>query len=207
MNETSPSPRQWPPEIVRVTRTPAGATLYYPPLRAWRFALRLALFGIAMLVPAVIAGFAFAPAGKAGAVAILTFVLTAAFVYPLALFGCMFLLVALVAVSTSLTVEANAQGIRAARRVFGIKISDRSLPRPAIAVLEQETVNAPRGLGGNTFFRLVALAALPPPHAGGNGKRYSVGRVIVADGIPDEALLQSLEALIGECAQLRSGSA
>lgn len=207
MSETPHSPPPWPPGIVRVVRTPSGVLLYFPPLRAWRFALRLGLFGIAMLAPAVIASIAFAPTGKPGAAAILTLVLTAAFVYPLMLFGALFLLVALVAVSTSLTVEAGATGIRAVRRVFGVRISDRSLPRTAIAVIEQETANAPRGLGGNVFFRLVALAAVPPRKAGDDGKRYRVKRMVVADGIPDETLAQSLEALISECAQLNNKTA
>ena len=207
MNATPQSAEHWPPEVVRVNRTPAGATLYFPPLRAWRFALRLGLFGIAMLVPAVIASIVFTPAGKSEAAAMLTFVLTAAFVYPLVLFGAVFLMVALFAVSTSLTVEANSQGIRAARRVFGVKISDRSLRRSAIAVLEQETANAPRGLGGNAFFRLVVLAALPPHTAGNDNKRYGLRRIVVADGIPDEALAKSIEKLIGDSAQLNSDTA
>jgi hypothetical protein len=201
VNETAQFSPPWPPQIVRVASTPSGVTLYFPPLRAWRFALRLALFGIALLVPALLAGIAFAPTGKHGAAAILTLVLTAAFVYPLVLFGAVFLLVALLAVSTSLTVEAGAHGIRAVRRMFGIKLRDRALPRAAIAALEQETASAPRGLGGNFFYRLVVLT-LPAWNAGNEGRRHGVRRLVVADGIPDETLAQALEALIKEHAQL-----
>ncbi|TSA41520.1 MAG: hypothetical protein D4R58_01360 [Betaproteobacteria bacterium] len=203
MNDTAPS-QQWPNEIVRVADTPSGIRLYFPPLRAWRFALRLALSGIALLVPALIASSAFAPTGKHDAAALLTQVLTAAFVYPLLLFGAAFVLVALFAVSTSLTVDAGAHGIRAVRRVCGIKVRDHALPRAAIAVLEQETATAPRGLGGAAFYRLVALT-LPAWNASDDGRRYNVRRMVIADGIPDEALVQALEALIS--GQLRLGAA
>ena len=195
MSDTAPSSQPWPNEIVRVASTPSGIRLYFPPLRAWRFALRLALAGIALLVPALIASIAFAPAGRHDAAAILTLVLTAAFVYPLLLFGAAFVLVALFAVSTSLTVDTGAHGIRAVRRVCGIKVRDRALPRAAIAVLEQETATAPRGLGGASFYRLVALT-LPSWNASDDGRRYNVRRMVIADGIPDEALAQALEALL-----------
>ena len=197
MNDTAPSSPPWPNEVVRVAGTPSGIRLYFPPLRAWRFALRLALSGIALLVPALIASVAFAPTGKHDAAELLTLVLTAAFVYPLLLFGAAFVLVALFAVSTTLTVDAGAHGIRAARRVCGIKVRDRALPSAAIAVLERETASAPRGLGGASFYRLVALT-LPAWSASGDGRRSSVRRLVVADGIPDEALAQALETLISE---------
>jgi hypothetical protein len=201
MNDTAGSSQPWPNEIVRVAGTPSGIRLYFSPLRAWRFALRLALSGIALLVPALIASIAFAPTGKHDAPALLTLVLTAAFVYPLLLFGAAFVLVALVAVSTSLTVDAGAHGIHAVRRVCGITVRDRALPRAAIAVLEQETATAPRGLGGASFYRLVALT-LPAWNASNDGRRYNVRRMVVADGIPDEALARALEALISEHVRL-----
>ena len=201
MNETTHFSQEWPREIVRVAAAPSGVTLYFPPLRAWRFALRLALFGVALLAPALLAGIAFAPAGKHDAAAILTLVLTAAFVYPLVLFGAVFVLVALFAVSTSLTVDAGAHGIRAVRRVCGIRIRDRALPRAAIAAIEQETATAPRGLGGNTFHRLVVLT-LPTWNANNDVRGYGVRRLVVADGVPDETLAQALEGLISEHAGL-----
>jgi len=204
MNDPAQFLPNWPQEIVRVTGTPSGIRLYFPPLRAWRFALRLALSGIALLVPALIASIAFAPAGKSDAAALLTLVLTAAFVYPLLLFGAAFVLVALFAVSTSLTVDAGAHGIRAVRRVCGIKVRDRALPRAAIAALEQEIATAPRGLGGASFYRLVALTR-PSWNESADGRRYNVRRMVVADGIPDEAVAQALEALVS--GHLRLGAA
>ncbi len=204
MNDPALTSPQWPQEVVRVAGTPSGIRLYFPPLRAWRFALRLALSGIALLVPALIASIAFAPAGKTDAASILTLVLTGAFVYPLLLFGAALVLAALFAVANSLTVDAEAAGIRVARRVGGIKVRDRVLPRAAIAVLEQETATAPRGLGGAAFYRLVVLTR-PAWNASDAGRRYGVKRMVVADGIPDEALAQALEALLGE--HLRLGAA
>lgn len=209
MSDSAGSAQRWPREIVRVAGTPSGIRLYFPPLRAWRFALRLALTGIALLVPALIASIAFAPTGKYDAAALLTLVLTAAFVYPLLLFGAAFVLVALFAVSTSLTVDAGAHGLRAVRRACGIKVRDRALPRAAIAALEQETATAPRGLGGAVFYRLVALTR-PAWNASDDGRRYNVRRMVVADGIPDEGLAQALEALLsghlGAAAPLNAAS-
>lgn len=195
MNDPALSSPRWPHGIVRVTGTPSGIRLYFPPLRAWRFALRLALAGIALLVPALIASIAYAPTGKTDAAALLTLTLTAAFVYPLLLFGAAFVLVALFAVSTSLTVDAGTHGIRAVRRVWGIKVRDYTLPRAAVALLEQEMATAPRGLGGASFYRLVALT-LPSWNTSDDGRRHNVRRMVVADGIPDEALAQALEALL-----------
>lgn len=201
MSESAKFPQEWPREIVRVAATPSGVTLYFPPLRAWRFALRLALFGFALLVPALLAAIAFAPTSKHDAAAILTLVLTAAFVYPLVLFGAAFVLVAAFAASTSLTVEAGALSIRAVRRAFGFRMRDRALPRAAIAAIEQETATVPRGLGGNTYYRLVVLT-LPTWTANNNGRRNDFRRLVIADGIPDETLAQALEAMISEHAQL-----
>ena len=195
MTDAAGSSPSWPRDIVRVEGTSSGIRLYFPPLRAWRFALRLALAGVALLVPALIAGIAYTPTGKHDAAAILTLVLTAAFVYPLLLFGAAFVLVALVAASTTLTVDAGAPGIHAVWRVCGIKVRERALPRAAIAVIEQETAIAPRGLGGASYYRLVALT-LPAWDVSADGRRYNVRRVVVADGIPDETLAQELEALL-----------
>lgn len=209
MSDSAGSAQRWPREIVRVAGTPSGIRLYFPPLRAWRFALRLALTGIALLVPALIASIAYAPTGKYDAAALLTLALTAAFVYPLLLFGAAFVLVALFAVSTSLTVDAGVHGIRAVRRVCGIKVRDRALPRAAIAALEQEAATAPRGLGGASFYRLVVLTR-PAWNASDDGRRYNVRRMVVADGIPDEAVAQALEALVsghlGAAAPLNAAS-
>src|SRR3990172_5518646 len=79
MSANAATSQPFPRAVVRLTPTTSGVRLYFPPLRAWRFALRLALAGIALLTPALIARIAFAPSGKPGAAAMLTLVLTAAF--------------------------------------------------------------------------------------------------------------------------------
>jgi hypothetical protein len=207
MTDSPLRPDTWPATTVTVTRAGDGVMLYFPCWRSWRFALWCAAIGTAMLVPALFAAAAFAPGGRDNAAAMLGFVLTATFVYPLILFGIAFLVVALFAVSTSLTVTASANGLRAVRRLLDIKISDRSLSRAAIAVLEQETQNVPRIFGGQPYFRVVALGTVPPSAGPDAGKRYGVKRLVVADGIADEALAQALEALISECAQLNNRTA
>ena len=197
MSQHTAIPPPWPREIVRVAATPSGVTLYFPLLRGWRAALKLALIGLALCAPSLYAAIAFAPAGKPDLMAMLTFTLTAAVVYPVMLFGAWFVLVALHAAASSLTVEVDANAIRAVRRVLGFRLGVQTLPVKAIAALEPETAAAPRGLGGNTFYRLVALTAAAP--AAGNQR---TARMVVADRIPDETLLQTIKELIARHAQL-----
>jgi hypothetical protein len=193
-------PESWPPHVVRFARAADGVVLCFPPLRAWRLAFRLALFGVCMLLPALIAASAFAPHG--GASVLLGFVLTATFVYPLIAFGIVFLFAALSAVSTSLTVTASREGVRVLRHVLGIRMSDRALPRDAIAVIRQEAQNVPRLFGGTAYFRIVALAV---PNA--SNRPYTVKRLVLADGIGDEALAESIEALLAESAGITRSTA
>lgn len=202
MSQHAAIPPPWPREIVRVAATPSGVTLYFPLLRGWRAALKLALIGLALCVPSLYAAIAFAPAGKPDLAAMLTFTLTAAVVYPVMLFGALFVLIALHAVASSLTVEVDANAICAVRRVLGFKLGVQTLPVKAIAALEPETAAAPRGLGGNTFYRLVALTATAP--AAGNQR---AARMVVADRIPDATLLQAIKELIAQHAQLDRGQA
>ena len=65
----------------------------------------------------------------------------------------------------------------------------------------------PRLFGGKPYFRVGALAAVPPSGAPGAGKRYGVKRLVVADGIADETLADSIETLLSECAQLNNKTA
>lgn len=197
MNQHAAIPPQWPADVVRVTYTARGARLHFPALRGWRPALRLALIGLALFAPSLYAAIAFAPSGEPDAATLLTLVLTAVVVYPVLLFGALFVLVALYAVANSLTVEVDADAIRAVRRLLGCRLSARIMPVTAIVALEAKTAVAPRGLGGNTYYRLVALTAAD--QATGNPR---AARMIIADGVPDETLLEALKALITRYAQL-----
>ena len=196
MSQHAAIPPQWPAHVVQVTYTPLGVRLHFPVLRGWRVALKLALFGLALFVPALFASIAFAPSGQPEAAAMLVLVLTAVVVYPVVLFGALFVLVALYAVANSLTVEVDANAIRAVRRVFGVRLGAQTLRVAAIVELKPETAVAPGGLGGKTFYRLAALTA---ELAAGNRR---AGRMIVADGVPDEPLIEALKALIARYAQL-----
>jgi len=196
MNADAAIHPQWPADVVRVTYTAHGALLHFPVLRGWRGALRLALIGVALFVPSLYAAVAFAPGGP-DAATLLTLALTAAVVYPVLLFGALFELVALYAVANSLTVEVDADSICAVRRLLGLRLSKRCMAAAAIGALEAKTAVAPRGLGGNTYYRLVACEAAD--HVTGNLRAM---RMIVADGVPDETLLEALKALIARYAQL-----
>lgn len=184
---------QWPVDVVRVTYTPRGVRLHFPALRGWRRSLRLALIGVALFVPSCYAAMAFAPPAFPDAAAVLTLALTASVVFPVLLFGALFVLVALYAVANSLTVEVDTNGISTERRVLGFSIRTRTLPAAAIRALESKPVIAHRGLGGHTSFQLIAAAT--GPHAG----------LIVADGVPDETQANALKTLIARYVQLDCG--
>jgi hypothetical protein len=196
MSQHAAIPPQWPADVVRVTYTAHGVLLHFPALRGWRGALKLALIGVALFVPSLYAAVAFAPS-EPDAATLLTLALTAAVVYPVLLFGAWFVLVALYAVANSLTVEVDANAICAVRRLLGFRLGKRCMPASAIGALEAKTAVAPRGLGGNTYYRLVARAAAD--QATGNPR---AARMIIADGVPDETLLEALKALIARYAQL-----
>ncbi len=182
MNDTLP--HEWPADVVRVTCTPDGLLLHFPVLRGWRAARRLAAIGLALLLPSLYAAFAYLPTGKSDAAVLVTLALTAAVVYPVIVFGALFVLTALYAVTNSLTVEVDATSIRTVRHVMGLGHSRHSLATAAIGALEPERTAAPRGLGGDALYRLAAI-----PAAGGP-------RMIVAEGLPDEILCRALKMLI-----------
>ena len=187
---------QWPADVVRVSYQAHGVRLHFPALRRWRYALRLALIGVALFLPSLYAALAFAPADGSGAGAMLALVLTAAVVYPVLGFGAWFVLVALYAAGNSLTVEIDPAAIRAARRWCGLALRERVVDCAAIADLNVEQATAARGLGGGTYYRLAAVGAQSPAGAPG------VMHLIVADGVPDEPLIDAIKALIARCAQL-----
>ena len=170
--------------------------MFFPALRRWRYALRLALIGVALFLPSLYAAFAFAPADGAGAGAMLALVLTAAVVYPVLAFGAWFVLVALYAAGNSLTVEVDPAAIRATRRWCGLALRERVVDCAAISDLKVEQATASRGLGGGTYYRLAAVGA--GAAAGTPGAMH----LIVADGVPDESLIKSIKTLIARCAQL-----
>ena len=174
---------QWPPDVVRVSETPAGLRLQYPVLREWRPALRLACGCGAMFVLALYAALAYSPEAAPGGAAALTLVLTAVVVYPVILFGALFVLLALFTVATSLTVEVDAACITSVRRLFGVAYSRRSLPTAAIVAFEPEAVRLARGLGGAVHYRLMATPAGAP-------------KLAVGDRIPDESLCRRVQGLI-----------
>lgn len=186
----SPDAAAWPAEVVRVAYTPRGLLLHFPVLRERHSARRLAWIGLALMLPALYAAFAYLPSREDDAAALLTLALTAVVVYPVILFGALFLLSALHAVTNSLTVAIDAASISCVRRALGIKHGERVLATAAVAALEQETRSAPRALGGEVSYRIAAV-----PAAGGE-------RLVIAEGLPDEALCRALKSLIERYAQL-----
>lgn len=191
---------QWPADVVRVSYLAHGVRLHFPALRRWRYALRLALIGGVLFLMSLYAAIAFAPAGGSGAGAMLALVLTSAVVYPVLAFGAWFVLVALYAAGNSLTVEIDPAVIRAQRRWCGIALSERIVDCAAVTGFKVEQATSSRGLGGGTYYRLTAVGAGFP--AGTPRAMH----VTVADGVPDESLIDAIKALIARCAQLRSAA-
>jgi len=182
---------QWPADVVRVSYEAHGVRLHFPALRRWRYALRLALIGVVLFLPSLYAAFAFAPADGSGAGAMLALVLTAAVVYPVLAFGAWFVLVALYAAGNSLTVEVDANAVRAVRRWCGLGFHERAMASTSITDFKVERAAAARGLGGGSYYRLAAA-----------GAAADGARLIVADGVPDEPLIEAIRALIRRYAQI-----
>lgn len=188
---------------VHISRTTDGIELYHPPLRTPALALLLALFGLACLVPALLAIAGIAPRGEPDAMALLVLALMGVFVLPLLVFGAVFMVGAVTMLANSLTVEITAAGIRTVRRVLGFVVAERALPSGDIADIELQLAARYQGMTGRApYYRLVARSksgpGLPLRDAYRQGKlrAYRNRLLIVAESLQGEATAQEIRALI-----------
>jgi hypothetical protein len=169
---------------VRITHTPDGVELYFPPMRMPEVALPLAIFGvIATILPAVAIAALLPSLGGAGGM--VSAVLVASFVLPFAIFGAAFVLLALYMFCNGLVVRADRYAIDTARVLFGIVIRRRKIMRGDIAAIEAEIASRYQSLfSSDPVYQLVAR----------DGRRSR--RVVVAETLKGELLMEELKALV-----------
>jgi hypothetical protein len=169
---------------VRITSTPEGIELYFPPLRMPEVALPLALFGfIATVLPAVaIAALLPALAGTTGMVSA---VLMAAFVVPFGIFGAAFVLTAVYMLCNALLVRVDREAINTARLLFGTVVRRYRIARSDIASVEPEIASRYQSLfSSSPVYQLVARDAA-------RGMR-----IVVAETLRGDALMEQVKTLI-----------
>lgn len=177
---------------MRVTRTPHGIALYFPPLRAGYGPLALALFGALCIVLPMLALPALVPVGG-DAHGLLGIALIGTFIVPFPAFGAAFMALAAYALANSLSVEAGPEGIGTVRRVFGIALCRRAIAHADIAAIELRAAPRYRNvLGAGTRFDLVVRSA-------GRHRR----EMVVAEDLESEAAAAHTRALIAQHAGLQ----
>lgn len=142
---------------MRITRRPDGIELYFPPFRAAVSALALGGFGISCLVLTLLVAGTMLPIATAGAHGLLALALMAAFIAPFPVFGALFTGLAAYLLTNSLTVEADAGGIRTVRRALGFVVARRALARAELAGIDMREEPRYRSLlAAERRFRLIA---------------------------------------------------
>src|SRR4051812_15144849 len=107
---------------MRVTTTPDGIELYFPPLRNLAAALALGAFGAIATTLGLVGTMALLP-GATHTGGLMSAVLLAAFVVPFAAFGAAFVLLAMYMVVNGLIVHVTLDGITSIRTLFGVAFS------------------------------------------------------------------------------------
>jgi hypothetical protein len=169
---------------VRITRTPNGVELYFPPMRMPEVALPLATFGIiATLLPAVAIA-ALLPS-LADATGMVSAVLVASFVLPFAIFGAAFVVLAVYMFCNALLVRVDPHAIDTARVLFGIVVRRRKIIRNDITAIESEIASRYQSLfSSDPVYQLVARDA------------QRSRRVVVAETLKGESQMEVLKALV-----------
>lgn len=172
-----------PAHTVRLTHTPRGIELYFPPLRMPEVALPLALFGIIAIVLPTIAIAALLPS-LLGASGMMSTILMAGFVVPFGIFGVTCVALAFYMLVNALVVRVDSDTIQTVRLVLGIVVRRHRLEREGIVSLESEIASRYQSLfNSHPVYQLVARDAART-------------RVIVAETLTGDALMEQVKALI-----------
>jgi hypothetical protein len=170
---------------VKLRRTDDGIELYFPPLRMAQVALPLAVFGLIACALAAVGGAAMASGAVATSAGFLSAVLMAGFVAPFALFGIVFVVLAVYMFFNSLHVHVDAEGIATRRRIFGVTVRRRRIARDAFGALEPEIVSRHQSIfSREPVYQLVVHEKLP------------TRRAVVAETLHGEALMNQVKAAI-----------
>ncbi|HEV7802746.1 MAG TPA: hypothetical protein VGP15_16850 [Burkholderiales bacterium] len=169
---------------VQVSLSSNAVELYFPPLRMPQVALPLAAFGmICAAIPALLIA-ALLPSAVADASGLLSAALIAAFVLPFAVFGAVFVLLAIYMVANALYVRIDAETIATARLLFGVVVKRKRIARCDIASVEPEIASRHQSLfSSQPVYQLVARA---------NDRT----RVVVGETLQGAAEMERIKALI-----------
>ncbi len=173
---------------VNVTPTPNGIELYFPPLRNLTSAVALGAFGVIATALGSIGAIALVP-GATSTSGLMSSVLLAAFVLPFAMFGAVFVLIALYMALNGLIVRVTPQGITSIRTLFGVALVKHHMQKIDLAAIEPQIASRDQSpFTPEAVFRLVAL------------DRARVRRVIVAESLNGESIMEDVKAMIEQAA-------
>ena len=184
-----------PRRLVRLRRSSAGITLYYPLFRCPDVAVPLALFGaLAFALPALGAA-ALLPSALASAAGVMIAVLVGVFIAPFALFGAVLVLQAFYMLSHALRVEAGPHGVTSTVLVLGVPLPRKHLAPPDVAAIVPRILTRHQSLfSPQPIYHLVACDA---------GRTRCI---TVAASLRGEALMMqvktAIEAALGMAAPL-----
>ena len=165
--------------------------LNFPPLRDLGVAFPLAAFGlIACALSAVGAG-AMLSGAMSGAGGLLGAVLMIGFVAPLAVFGAVFVVLALYMVCNGLAVTVGDDAIETRRTMFGLVVARKRIAKSELAAIEPEIASRYQSLfGAEPIYLLIARDTT---------RRR---RVVVAESLRGEARMSRTRSLIERAAGL-----
>ena len=179
----APAP-DFPARSLRMTRDARHLELTYPPFRNWPGLAIIALFGLLCLGVGVAIGLG---ALEYGLGSLFALFFTALLGFMSLVFGLVGLLVAALGIGGlghGLSVTADRDGITARHSVFGIPTRREAMAASAIREITGEVgMRAGRGAGSKAYKRLIA-------------RDSTGGRVTLADGIADPAVLRRIEAAV-----------
>ena len=170
---------------VTVTETADAVELYFPPFRAARPALLLALFGLIATAIGAIGMAAVLPGAAAHASGLMSAMLIAGFILPFVAFGVVFVGIAAFTACNALLVRVDAQGVRTWRMLLGVAVAKRQVAAKNIATVEEQIVSRDQSpFSGDPVYRLVAV------------NRERTRRVIVAETLKGETEMEHVKTLI-----------
>jgi hypothetical protein len=183
---------QLPAGLVQLARTAQGIELYFPPLRAPAAALGLAAFGVVCTAMPAAAGAAIVSALGFDAHGLLVIALLAGFVVPFFAFGLTFTALAVYQLANSLYVRVERAGIATARRAFGLTFARRLIAAADIVAIKPQIPSRFQSpFAVEPSYRLVAVPRDP-----------ARDRVIVAENLIGEALMERIKKLIEDAANI-----
>lgn len=168
--------------IVRLTPTPEGFELHFPPLRNRGAAVGFGVFGALSVALPVAAAAGLGIIEGPGAFGWLAIVLVGGFALPLLAFGVVFLALAAYLLANSLTVTVGANRIATVRRLFGVTLYHRTLRYAEVAaVVPLSAARLQNRFSAEPRFQLVARSRTP-------GQRD----LVIAESLPGRAAMERL---------------